>query len=959
MSFNRGSEWRKWDLHVHTPESILNNQFGDDWDNYVQSLLKKAIEKSIVAIGITDYFSIEGYKKIRQDYLDDRIQMLRLFSEDEIEKINKIFVFPNIEFRLKKFVGSNAINFHIIFSDKISIADIENNFLQQLTFIYSEDPSSDAETRSLTKENLVLFGKRLQSEHANFQDDPNPLFTGTNNVKIDDLDIVKVLNSKKSIFNNKYFLALPSDEDLSDLAWDGQDHNDRKLLIQKSHFLLSGNPKTAQWGLGEFNTDAAEYIKEFKSIKPTLWGSDAHDFDKLFEPDLHRYTWIKADETFEGLRQVLHEPDRVNIMGTKPNSKNTYQTIEQIKLIDDGVLFGEQTIGLNQDLNSIIGGKSSGKSLLLYHLAKSILNPEKFEIISSIEGFQKYDDLPSFEFEAKWSDGHVSKLSSDTDKRPIVYIPQMYLNYMAEKKSRNKDFKQTIDDILKTNEGYSEYIDTKQNEILSYEQKIDSSIKDYFSQVEKLNGFQRELQQLGDKQAIGLNINNIIEQLESLKSTSGFTKEEIATYTSLNESNKNLSDKNSFLVSKKELLTDLYSTSTQLKNKIPLFIEEEFSNIKYKYQNAELQTIITKTIDQFTTKLNHSVTAYINEYPFVHTEVDIEIDTTNQHIISNNDSLTPLNVKIKHLKALEQKQKELEVEQAKVTAIDLKLSEIEIQKTRININSIINLYENLLSCYENIVDKHEEFKAISDSIDLLSEISFNVDSFHRDFSDYITKNRTLQTIFSAHGFNANTFNFSKNEHIDNIKFICKTILEDTTSLIGYNQGKQKQEIINALFKNYFIISYDLMQGSDRLGHMSPGKKGIILFQLFLHMSSSKDPILIDQPEDNLDNRTVYQELNDFIKEKKLQRQIIIVSHNSNLVVSTDSENIIVAHQNDSSSNRPKFEYINGALENTFIKSDAEHVLNQQGIREHVCEILEGGVEAFKKREKKYNISSYI
>ncbi|MCF6331083.1 MAG: hypothetical protein L3I99_05990 [Sulfurimonas sp.] len=955
MSINRGSEWKKWDLHVHTPASILNNQFGDDWDIYVQTLFKKALEKNIVAIGITDYFSIEGYKKIKQIYLNDREKMLTIFSEEEVEKINNIFVFPNIEFRLKKFVGSSAINFHIIFSDKVSIEDIENNFLQLLTFIYSEDPSSGAETRNLTKENLILFGRRLQLEHTNFQDGSSALFTGTNNVKIDDLDIVSVLNSKKSIFNNKYFLALPSDEDLSDLAWDGQDHNDRKLLIQKSHFLLSGNPKTAQWGLGKFNTDAAEYINEFKSIKPTLWGSDSHDFDKLFEPDLHRYTWIKSDETFEGLRQVLHEPNRVKIIDTKPNSKNSYQTIEQIKLMDEGELFREQIIGLNQDLNSIIGGKSSGKSLLLYHLAKSILNHEKFEVISSIEGFQKYDDLPSFELEATWSDGHVSKLSNDSDKRPIVYIPQMYLNYMAEKKSRNEDFKQTIDDILKSNDGYSEYIDNKQNEILGYEQRIDSSLKDYFLQVEKLNSFQRDLQQLGDKQAIELNINNISEQLESLKSTSGFTEKEIGIYTSLNESNKVLSDKNSFLISKKELLTDLYNTSTQLQTKIPLFIEEEFSNVKYKYQNTELQTIIKRTIEQVTKQLNDSVTTFMSAHPFTYTEIDTEINTTNQQIISNNDSLAPLNEKIKHLEALKQKQKELEAEQAKVTAIDLKLNEIEIQKTRIDINNIINLYESLLSCYEDIVVKHEKFKAISDSIDLLSEISFNIDSFHRDFSDYITKNRTLQTIFSSHGFEANTFHFNKDEHIDNIKFICNTILEDTSSLITYNQGKQKQEIINALFKNYFIISYDLMQGSDRLGHMSPGKKGIILFQLFLHMSSSRDPILIDQPEDNLDNRTVYQELNDFIKEKKLQRQIIIVSHNSNLVVSTYSENIIVAHQNASSDDRPKFEYINGALENTFIDSEAEHILQQQGIREHVCEILEGGVEAFKKREQKYNI----
>ena len=126
--------------------------------------------------------------------------------------------------------------------------------------------------------------------------------------------------------------------------------------------------------------------------------------------------------------------------------------------------------------------------------------------------------------------------------------------------------------------------------------------------------------------------------------------------------------------------------------------------------------------------------------------------------------------------------------------------------------------------------------------------------------------------------------------------------------------------------------------------------------MFLEVSSSKVPILIDQPEDNLDNRTVYNTLNEFIKTKKIDRQIIMVSHNSNLVVSTDSENIIVANQNGQNSSYPRFEYINGALEETKKKDLSElNELKKQGIREHVCEILEGGVEAFKKREEKYNI----
>jgi len=86
----------------------------------------------------------------------------------------------------------------------------------------------------------------------------------------------------------------------------------------------------------------------------------------------------------------------------------------------------------------------------------------------------------------------------------------------------------------------------------------------------------------------------------------------------------------------------------------------------------------------------------------------------------------------------------------------------------------------------------------------------------------------------------------------------------------------------------------------------------------------KFPILIDQPEDNLDNRTVYTDLKDFIKAKKLNRQIIMVTHNANLVVATDVEQIIVANQDgkDNSGNKKfRFEYVTGALEHTKKKDE--------------------------------------
>ena len=140
--------------------------------------------------------------------------------------------------------------------------------------------------------------------------------------------------------------------------------------------------------------------------------------------------------------------------------------------------------------------------------------------------------------------------------------------------------------------------------------------------------------------------------------------------------------------------------------------------------------------------------------------------------------------------------------------------------------------------------------------------------------------------------------------------------------------------------------------------MSPGKAGLVLLKLLIELSDSKCPILIDQPEDNLDNRSIYSDLVQYIRSKKTQRQFIVVTHNPNIVVGADADNVIVANQNDQDPKRKnknfQFDYISGALEYSFPKNEAdENILTSMGIREHVTEILEGGKEAFQKRESKY------
>ena len=194
-----------------------------------------------------------------------------------------------------------------------------------------------------------------------------------------------------------------------------------------------------------------------------------------------------------------------------------------------------------------------------------------------------------------------------------------------------------------------------------------------------------------------------------------------------------------------------------------------------------------------------------------------------------------------------------------------------------------------------------------------------------------------------------------NDTESTIRDFLKKSLNGEIVLKNYNEIQQV--VTRLLSENWFVLDYELYYQNDTFAQMSSGKQAFVILKLLLDFSDKKNPILIDQPEDSLDNRAIYNELVTYIIRKKKERQIILVTHNPNVVVSSDTENVIVANQqgNDSKNdNGCRFQYVSGALENTIPKDwECEYILKSQGIREHVCEILEGGEAAFIKREQKY------
>ena len=196
----------------------------------------------------------------------------------------------------------------MIFSDEVDAQAIEDHFLHDLKFTAESSPADPDQRWPLTVANLESLGSKLKNEQEEFRR-LSDLQVGMMNAVIVAEDVRSVLQNRAMLFKDRHLLVVPADEDLSECSWTGQAHQTRKLFIQMSHMLFSSNPGTRAFGLGMKHLTVRDFVREFKSRKPCVHGSDAHEYGNLFEPAEGRQLWIKADPTFQGLRQLLHEPE--------------------------------------------------------------------------------------------------------------------------------------------------------------------------------------------------------------------------------------------------------------------------------------------------------------------------------------------------------------------------------------------------------------------------------------------------------------------------------------------------------------------------------------------------------------------------------------------------------------------------------------------------------------------------
>ena len=220
---------------------------------------------------------------------------------------------------------------------------------------------------------------------------------------------------------------------------------------------------------------------------------------------------------------------------------------------------------------------------------------------------------------------------------------------------------------------------------------------------------------------------------------------------------------------------------------------------------------------------------------------------------------------------------------------------------------------------------------------LFSLIKQNSGAFRGSDESYHTVRKTFEK-----------YNFSKRDDV--LEFVTeldKTISSAANSnsagSIGVSsilrKGKATVEVYDMIFSLSFLkLRYSLLFQDTQIEQLSPGQRGALLLIFYLLVDKGRNPIILDQPEENLDNETVVSLLAPVLSEAKKKRQIIMVTHNPNLAVYCDAEQII--YSNFDRKNKSTITYSAGAIENS--------VTNR-----HVVDVLEGTMPAFNNRRIKY------
>jgi DNA repair ATPase RecN len=850
----RGSEWRKWDLHFHSLYSNLNNNFSDVAEN---DYIDKVINSELSVVGLTNYFNFK----------DNDFEL-----KTNLEN-NGIVVFLNLELRLTyQNKDSDCCDIHIVFDNKL-----ENDKIQQF----------------LNNLNVVVNGNEKKANSLITTDDLQKGVVEFN-------DLLKTLNDNSLELKDRFIIGF-----LSRGKGNARTSSVYEKITQETDFIIHSTDNQ-QNIIDDFNF-------WLSYGKPLIQSSDAHNIEQIGT----KYTWIKADTTFEGLKQILFEPEeRVKIQEKNPAldfEKSPFTEIQINENVEvfaeeqDNVTFEKCTLPLNNGLVSIIGGRGTGKSILIDYISAGLgQNIKK-------KNYTKSDKI-TIKRQTSLNENATSFLLSDNPNVQFMYISQSEIKSIVEKpQDFTKNIRETIGVI-------DNYIVSRE-----YKEKADRYINEYFGVVKILETDNTNSSQKKD------NIDKEIKRYNDFIAniTSQENKPKLENYQKhLNK----YSNRKAFLEKLQNQKIEIEQNQQTINENLGQ-LNEALSNINTQF-NYNLNIPL---IDNSTTS-NYIQQTVIPTIQKLVAEINTEIQNTKNTFAGYNGDLTTLLNDVAQYQnkvtELQNQKKNLEYNETIFATIKQNYFKELGSEIENSINAYKTEIENRWHNFQNgSEDYTEEQKQLlsdilgTDNLDVSVEINFDKEKMYqllmikldgRTWSEEKLE-RTLQISNLD-----NYYNFIKQTTTIN------TFSNDVNSVRSY--------VLDVFFRKYNeFITHNIVVTSQNknITKLSHGQQGTIYLRLKLAANLFSKTIIYDQPEDDLDNDFIMSDLVSIFRKIKKYRQVIIVSHNANLVVNADSEQVIIAQNEDG-----VLKYISGSLENIYIN-------------EQICKILEGGKTAFLNREKKY------
>lgn len=665
-------------------------------------------------------------------------------------------------------------------------------------------------------------------------------------------------------------------------------------------------------------------------------------------------TWIKSDVTFEGLQQTLVEPhERVRLQPSRPDRKEPYKYISRVRFADAPDFPGE--VVFNSNLVSIIGSRSSGKSALLAYIAHAIDADYTVEQQMATGLFGKrseagpaaaktWSEVESMNYTVEWGDPSVSE-------GKVIYIPQ---NSLFALSGRPNDITAKIQPALyRLSEQYRVAHEQALRTAGAENDGIGAAIREWFRLSSEINLTRSRLQDHGDKKAITATRVSLETEIENLRKQSQLSASDVTLFEGLTAQLRQIDARSSVIEHEIAALSPYVQAAEVGAFEITGNVQVD---VRIQPSASELPESLGSRVDNLVSTARDGLFSQVAAELIRHqSELQAENDAlrvTRAQLEHDNADLIARNTATAQLETL------LKTHEAQVSALTL----ISAEDTR--------LEQHLAEQAGHVRAIESHFTARAAATEGLSR------RFETEPNDLDGMSFGFEEEIEGDIVDTISERFNKQErsvYVDSerrLLDIARAQREPGPFLEALATGRQKVKqgvdaqaaAMEALCATPAIRFFARLDG-DRIGgfersSMTPGKQALFALTLTLSESEEAWPLLIDQPEDDLDSRAIYDTIVPYLTKRKRERQILMVTHNANLVVGADSEQVVVTNRHgDDRRNREDrtFAYVTGSLEQSTPARKADYILDTGGVREHACEILDGGEEAFRKRRDKYNL----